>query len=215
MKLERHKFLLEDEAKRLLQAARSRFCRTRKRRHIHAARDYALLAVGFNTGLRAIELTGIRIGDLRGVIGPTRAERPAKVRVRRAKKREEVWEELALPDTARTALVEHLGELGEKHASDRVFPISVRQVERLFKYYLKAAGLDTSYSPHAMRHARGVMLYEKHRDLTIVKAALGHASIASTEQYLHAVDLQPKLAATDVSPNDPAPAPEEKTDGRS
>lgn len=214
MKLDRDKYLLEDEARRLLQAARSRFCGTRKRRHVHAARDYALLATGLNTGFRAIELVGLRVGDLRGVVGPSRNERPARVRVRRAKKRVETFDEVTLPETARAALAEYLGPLAQadKEAIARIFPISVRQVERLFKYYLKLAGLSSVYVPHSMRHTRAISLAERYRDPKLIQDALGHSSLVTTERYLHTIGLDQKLVDVDLAPTGDASGGE-KHDG--
>jgi len=43
----------------------------------------------------------------------------------------------------------------------------------------------TGYNPHALRHAGATAAYEGSKDLRAVQELLGHASLATTEQYLH------------------------------
>lgn len=215
-KLDREMFLIEEELKRFLQAIRSRvrlsnggLISSRRKKgqpHPNAARDYAMFATSALTGIREHEIVGFRVGDLRGVIGETRAERPARLRVRRAKKKDPrtggpIWEEIALPETARLAMVEHLRALPpeKKEAYSRVFPLSTRQVRTLFKFYARRAGLAPCYSAHALRHTRGMILAAKYKDVKLVQQALGHASLKTTEKYLHTVNLDEKLAGTDIS----------------
>lgn len=216
-KLEREKYLTEDEFRRLLQAIRTRvrmtsgggtpFDRRRKgEAHPHMARDYALFATSGLTGIREHELVGFRVGDLRGVVGETREERPARLRVRRAKKKDPrtggpIWEEIALPETARLALVEYLRTLDpeSKEPHSRVFPLSTRQVRTLFKYYARRAGLSAAYSAHALRHTRGMILAAKFKDVKLVQQALGHAKLETAAIYIHTVGLDEKLAGTDIA----------------
>jgi integrase len=220
MKLDRDKFMSEEELKRLLAAVRSRvrksdgghsFLSSGKRRgkgdpHPNMWRDYAVLATSALTGIREIELVGFRVGDLRGVVGETQEERPARVRVRRAKKRDPttgqlgVEEDVIIPDTARKALVTYLSTLPaeERRPWSRVFPITTKQAQRIFKFYAKRAGLNQAYSMHALRHTRGTELYRKHRDLKLVQTALGHANLETTSIYMHTVEVDEKLAATDI-----------------
>lgn len=216
-KLDRDKFMTEEELKRLLLAVRTRV-RTSYGRltltgnwrpgnpHPHMERDYALLATSALTGIREVELTGFRIADLRGVVGEARDERPARVKIRRAKKKdrktgEPIEEEVALPETARRALAAYIATLPdeEREPWSRVFPLSTKQVQRLFKLYCRRAGLNPVYSMHSLRHSRGTILYEKHRDLKLVQQALGHSKLETSAIYMHTVELDEKLAATDLN----------------
>jgi integrase len=212
-KLARDKYLDEEELKRLLLAVRSRVRNSdggplvdgvRRKKgdpHPNVKRDYAIFSVASMTGMREIELVGIRIADLRGFIGETAAERPAKIRVRRAKKKgEPVEEDLAIPPSARLALLEYLESIPKEERKPwrRVFAISTRQVAHLFKLYAKKAGLNPAYSMHALRHTRGTLLYKKHKDLLLVQNALGHADMKTTAIYMHTVNMDEKLAQTDL-----------------
>ena len=50
---------------------------------------------------------------------------------------------------------------------------------------MKAAGLDLPLRIHDLRHAHASWLLAGGADLQVVKERLGHASIATTERYLH------------------------------
>lgn len=188
MKLARDKYLVEDEFKRLLYAARVR-------PHVHAKRDLALLATCGGCGLRDVELVGLRIGDLERI-----GEKPATIRVRTAKKRGVFFEDAAAPPSVVAAVTTYLRSLPpeQKRPQDRLFPLTTRQAARIFKHYAKLAGLSARYSIHALRHFRGVHLYAATKDVNLVKETLRHSSLSSTQVYVHTVDQAEKAAAVDV-----------------
>ena len=188
MKLPREKYLTEDEYRRLLRVARGRH-------HRNAKRDLALLAVAGLTGVRVGELVTIEVGGIH------LDETLPYVQIARLKKRRPVTHEVSLTPTARLAILRYLRTLSpEARATptDRLFPISKHEAQMLFKSYARLAGLNPHYSIHALRHYRGLTLYEATRDLNLVKEALGHSSIRSTEVYLHTVDASEKTARVDT-----------------
>lgn len=215
MKLDRDKFMLVEEVKLILRSPRTRTrisaggdgpWRRRGALHPNALRDYALLCTAAMTGIRVSEVTGFRIGDLRGFFGETAAERPGKIRIRRAKKRdretgEPVYEDVILPETARRAIADYLAKEppSAKEPHCRVFPITTRSAERIFKYYASRAGLRPELTIHALRHSYGVELYRQHRDLELVRRALGHSDIKTTQVYMHVVDGEQKLVGMDYN----------------
>lgn len=186
MKLKREKYLLEDEFKRLLYAARTR-------PHKNARRDLAMLAVGGLCGLRAIEIIGIRHGDL------DRLDEKV-LRVRTAKRRKVQYDDVAAPPNVVTVLTQYVRSLpaGQRNPWDRVFDVTTRQAGRAFKIYARIAGLNHRYSIHALRHFRGMQAYEKEKDINFAKETLRHASLASTQTYMHTVDMLKKGSALDV-----------------
>jgi len=185
-KLTRDKWLSEPEFKRLAYAARTR-------PHHNATRDYALLMTAGLGGLRCCEVLGLRGRDCKGI-----TQRPNPLlRVKSAKKRRKVYEEIALPRTAAEALRAWIVE-GEIKADDRPFPIGDSRARKLFKHYLGLAGLPLVYSFHSLRHFRGVMLYDRTRDVQLVKEALRHERITNTERYVHAVDSIERQAEADI-----------------
>lgn len=194
MTLERDKFLVSKEFKRLMYA-----CRTRPHKNKH--RDRAMFAIAGLCGLRVMELVSLRFGDL--YLG----EKPPFLRVWTAKKKKSgsvpVRHRIPIPTYAAAALRSHVGKLepGQKMRWMRVFPLTTRQVGRLFKTYCALAGLRRNYSVHALRHFRGMTVYEKTKDLQLTKDALRHSSLASTQVYMHTAKLA-RLAEIGVGEED-------------
>lgn len=198
MKLPRDKYILEEEFRALLNAALVRA-------HKNAQRDYTLLCLAGLAGLRVIEVTSLLVCDLR--LRETRVRCGAEevygiIRVRSAKRKAKdggpVYEEVFLPETARAALDRYVRSLPtkERQSWSRVFPLTTRACESLFKRYCALARLNPKYSFHALRHFRGLTVYEATKDIQLTREALRHAKIATTEIYVHTADLS-RAAAVD------------------
>ena len=61
--------------------------------------------------------------------------------------------------------------------------ISPRHAQRRFRALRERAGLSETISPHGLRHTFATRLLERTHDISLVQAALGHRSIASTLVY--------------------------------
>lgn len=66
---------------------------------------------------------------------------------------------------------------------------------RGFKFFAEKAKLNPKYSPHSLRHCKGILTYRKFKDIKAVQALLRHRSISSTEVYTH-LDLDAKRELT-------------------
>jgi len=150
-------------------------------------RDYLLLAVAVQTGLRLTELTGLTCAD--AVFGPG-----AHVRCT-GKGRKERITPLTKP------LARQLGRwLTDRRAAahDPLFPtmhgnrLSSDAVQRLLaKHLAVAAGncpsLTTKHvTPHTLRHSCAMNLLQAGIDTSSISLWLGHANTRSTQAYLHA-----------------------------
>jgi len=154
-------------------------------------RDYAILALFLNCGLRLSELVGINLSDIRGdtltVIGKGNKERT-------------IYLNQACLDAINAYLrvrpVEGVKDKKALFLSERKQRISPKTVQYLVKKYIGKAGLDTrKYSTHKLRHTAATLMYKHGNvDIRALQAILGHQSIATTEIYTHIDDEQLRRA---------------------
>lgn len=147
-------------------------------------RDYAIIMLFLNCGMRVSELVSIDIDRIKNdtltVIGKGNKERT-----------------IYLNEACIAALSSYLAvrpsSIKDKNAlflSKRKERISVRAVQHLIKRHLLAAGLDPQkYSPHKLRHTAATLMYQHgHVDIRALQQILGHESVATTQIYTHIDD---------------------------
>ena len=149
-------------------------------------RDAALLEVMYATGLRASELTGLRLADIDLVGGCI------KVRGKGGKERF-----LPLGELAVLQLDDYLASgrpplLKQRQSPDLFLNRSGRAMSRqsvwkIVKKYVQWARIDKAISPHTLRHSFATHLLEGGADLRSLQQLLGHADITTTQIYTHIV----------------------------
>lgn len=150
-------------------------------------RDAAILELIYSTGMRLSEVTSLKEEQVDLLSG--------LIRVRGKGKKERMC---PLGNPAIKAVRAYLDEretflalLGKSRRSAALFlnknlgPLTPRSVERMMKKYLAQAGLNTSRSPHALRHSFATHLLDAGADLRSVQELLGHASLSTTQIYTH------------------------------
>ena len=161
-------------------------------------RDYAIITLFLNCGMRLSEFVGINISDIdfsedkMTVIGKGNKERTiylnrACVRAIRS------YLEVRPKDGIKT------DKLNSKNAlflSERRERISKRTVQYIVDKELTAAGLDTKkYSTHKLRHTAATLMYQYGNvDIRALQEVLGHESISTTEIYTHVANQQVRNA---------------------
>ena len=177
-------------------------------------RDYCILTLLLNCGLRRAELVGLNRTDVRDdntlrVIGKGNKERI-----------------LYLNKACQEALALYLpkrpleGTKDKKalfygHTKER---ISLQGLHYIVKSYLKQVSGAEEYSAHKLRHTAATLMYQQGGvDVLILKEILGHQNLGTTEIYTHISNDQMKRAA-DANPLagvHPTPAtPKKKKDDR-
>ncbi len=147
-------------------------------------RDQAILEFLFSCGARVSEASGLL---LRWVNLPARE---VKVFGKRAKERIVPLSRLGAAAMERYLREARPALLGTKESdyffvSNRGNAMGPDAIRKMFKRSLRAAGLDESLSPHAVRHTFATDLLDGGADLRSVQDMLGHANLSTTQIYTH------------------------------
>ncbi len=174
------KFLSLEEARALLSAVlNDPDSRNRER-------DYAIITLFLNCGMRVGELVGIDLQD----IDPSLRS----LRVLGKGNKERI---IYLNEACRDALREYLViRKGEKYTgctdralflSNRMARLSIQGVQVTVQKYLKMAGLESRhYSVHKLRHTAATLMYQSGEvDIRVLKDILGHEQLNTTQIYTH------------------------------
>ena len=142
-------------------------------------RDYGILQVFLQTGIRVSELASLALGDVDFI-------KPA-IRVRGKGNQER---EIALEKRGVQALKNYLAVRPE-NLSDVLFlnykdePISERGIRKLVVKYRKNAGITKRASCHTLRHTFATYKAEKGVSPFQLQQWLGHANLNTTQIYVH------------------------------
>lgn len=159
------------------------------------ARDYCILTLFLNCGLRISELVSLNLTDVRGdqlrVLGKGNKERM-----------------IFLNDACKDAIEEWLAERSRSAAADKNALFLTRKhtrmttdaVHYMVKQRLKKAGLDASlYSSHKLRHTAATLMLQNGVDVRTLQEVLGHEHLNTTQIYTH-VDNENLRAAAKANP---------------
>ncbi|MDF2949568.1 MAG: xerC [Sedimentibacter sp.] len=159
-------------------------------------RDYAIITLFLNCGLRLSELISINIdkikGDTLAVVGKGNKERT-----------------IYLNDVCIKAIEDYLSvrpeaQPGHEKAlfiSNRKTRFTQRGVQHMVDKYLNEAGLaGKHYSPHKLRHTAATLMYQYgHVDIRALQEILGHESVSTTQIYTH-IDKEQLRDAVKLNP---------------
>lgn len=175
------KYLTISQAAALLQAVSGQ----------NAKRDYAILMLFLNCGIRRSELVGLNISDVYDdrirVVGKGNKERIVYFGSACHKAIEAYMEE-----RSKLVLTDNRALFGSRNGNR----ISVTAVHRLVEKALLKAGLDaTQFSAHKLRHTAATMMLSGGVDVKTVQEVLGHENLNTTQIYTHIENTELKLAA--------------------
>lgn len=158
-------------------------------------RDYCMITLCLNCGLRVSEIVGINLHDYNEetlrVLGKGNKERI-----------------VYLNNACREALDAYLpvrvtplpADANALFVSRQRHRINVQTVKAVVYAQLKRAGLgDKHYSVHKLRHTAATLMYQNGVDVRTLKEVLGHSRLDTTMIYTHITDDNLKNAA-DKSP---------------
>jgi len=165
------RYLNVEESKKLLNSVGGRF----------QERDYCILVIFLNCGLRISELAGLDLSDIRSdsisVLGKGNKERV-------------VFLNDACVDAINGYIAARMSiDAVDKRAlflSSRRTRISTSTIHSLVKKHLLAAGLDsTRYSSHKLRHTAATLMLQSGVDVRTLQELLGHEHLNTTQIYTH------------------------------
>lgn len=145
-------------------------------------RDYCIITLFLNCGMRLSELTNINIKDIKEdtirILGKGNKERTIYLNKSCIS---------AINNYLRVRPHDGVKDPDALFISREKRRISGRMVENIVKKYIKSAGLDTNkYSPHKLRHTAATLLYMYGDvDIRILQEILGHENLNTTEIYTH------------------------------
>ena len=195
------KYLTLEESKKLLETASTPKPKKSNNNHDNSARDFAMITLLLNCGMRLSELIGINISDIDfenrklNVIGKGNKERTIYLNdacISAIKNYLEVRPRDSVKYNSRDALF----------LSEQKKRISKRTVQYIVKQEIKLADIDRpdKYSVHKLRHTAATLMYKYGNvDIRALQELLGHESISTTEIYTH-VDNEQIRSAVEHNP---------------
>jgi site-specific recombinase XerD len=161
------------------------------------SRDLAIFMALLDTGMRASELTGLRLKDLHldqgylSVFGKGKKERPVKVGARTIKALRFYlahWRRPARPNEDHVFLT--IGyQMGDEEElwSGAGEPLTYNALKCIMHRIGKKSGIERLH-PHLLRHTFACMFLMQHHDPFALKNLLGHTSLTMTYRYVRAVE---------------------------
>ena len=154
-------------------------------------RDYAILMLFLNCGIRRSELVGLNLTDVYEdrirVVGKGNKERFVYFGTS-CRKAIDAY----LLERSQRVLTDNRALFGSRDGNR----ISVTAVHRLVKKALLQAGLDaTQFSAHKLRHTAATMMLSGGVDVKTVQEVLGHENLNTTQIYTHIENTELKVAS--------------------
>lgn len=174
------KFLSLEESLALLNAVKN------DKESKNTVRDFAIITIFLNCGIRVSELVGINLEDMDDMLrSMTVTGKGNKQRI------------VYLNDACKQAIADYLdirlskdmdsSKTSALFLSSRGQRISVKTVQWIVYKYLDMAGLESKhYSVHKLRHTAATLMYQTGNvDVRVLKDILGHEQLNTTQIYTH------------------------------
>ena len=169
------------------------------KRSLQGKRDYALLKTMLGSGLRSAELCALSLCDIQSYRNqPVLVVNGKGGKIRRVPLHPEALEAIQTYHRAGghngTNPTEPVFHTLGRHGPYGARRLTYKAIRCLIDRTRKAALIKRPTTPHTLRHTFAVSLLDQGVDLRTVQDLMGHASITTTQAYLHTSD-EKKLAA--------------------
>lgn len=193
------KYLSLDQSRKLLEVTANPIPSSHGN-HDNTERNYAIITLFLNCGMRLSELVNINIKDI------DFSEEKLNV-IGKGDKERTIYLNKACINAINSYLAVRPADYVKYSSKDALFlseqkkRISNRTVQYIVKQELKFAGIDPDkYSVHKLRHTAATLMYKYGNvDIRALQEILGHESISTTEIYTH-VDNEQIRNAIEANP---------------
>lgn len=177
------KYMTVEEAVKLLETVRADTeSKTRQR-------DYSIIALFLNTGMRLSELVGLNLESFDSELTFVKV-------LGKGNKERIIYLNRAARDAVASYLRERLDPKFIRTSSNALFlskresRISTKTVQWVVYKYLNMAGLGSKgLSVHKLRHTAATLMYQSGKvDIRVLKDILGHEQLNTTQIYTHVID---------------------------
>lgn len=162
------------------------------KRYPTGQRNYTMLKLMLDTGLRLSEAVNLRWKDIDLMTG--------KLMVREGKgaKDRTLWINENLIDILTIWKERQIDKVGKR--VDFVFTtlsknskiigkkLLNRYIQEMVERYTEKAGISKNVTPHTLRHSFATDLYRETKNIRLVQKSLGHEDLSTTMIYTHIVD---------------------------
>ena len=189
------KFLTEDEVRNLRRVSKDSSDLARSKRQFKPIRDWMIIDLALQAGLRVGEISNLAIGDLFIEKGHSH------VYVRQGKGNKSRL--VTIGESLRNHLQRYLKERKSKShylfTSERSDHMTPSAIQKVVKKAMKLAGLPPHYSVHSLRHTYATLLYRSSgNNLRLVQQQLGHSSVQTTTVYANVMNEDVERAVNGI-----------------
>lgn len=155
-------------------------------------RDYCIITLFINCGMRLSELVNIDLQDIRDntirIMGKGKKERMVYLN----DACQQALADYLLVRDSTCKIVKNPSDKDALFLSQKGTRLGNRQIEYILEKYLTKIGLNgQGLSPHKLRHTAATMMYQHGNvDIRILQEILGHTNLSTTEIYTHVANEQ-------------------------
>lgn len=158
----------------------------------HQERDYCIITLFINCGMRLSELVGINLNDIQGntvrIMGKGKKERMIYLNEACI----DALDDYMVMRESTCKFIKNTADENALFLSQQGTRLGNRQIEKILEKYLTKIGLNgQGISPHKLRHTAATMMYQHGNvDIRILQEILGHTNLSTTEIYTHVASSQ-------------------------
>ena len=189
------KFLTEDEVQNLRKVCIVATDLARSKRQFKHIRDWMIIDLALQAGLRVGEISNLEIKDLFIDKGHSHIH----IRQGKGNKSRLVTIGESLRNHLRRYLKERKSKSQNLFTSERSDHMSTSAIQKVVKKAMKNSNLPAHYSAHSLRHTYATLLYRSSgNNLRLVQQQLGHSSVQTTTVYANVMNEDVEKAVNGI-----------------